>query len=197
MWWRALVAAGVAALLVACSEDDASEPTLVGGLAIQVCGDDPDWQRPVLDEHRAYVIAEPRYREFGARNYEQFEAHFWGVGHSASGAGAILEFSGMWNLPNEGKDFYRAALNRCFGDFDGDLAMRDEFLPLWLFEHEIVSAREVGEIIEVEVRPREAGVQIVALHLPGTIYGRDGDVVFVDSQGGVIAVFETIWSTAP
>lgn len=197
MLWRALVSAGVAALLVACSEDDALEPTPVGGLAIEVCGDDPEWQRPDFEEHRAYVIADPRYREFGARNVEQFEAHFWGVGHSASGAGVILEFSGMWNMPNEGKDFYWAALDRCFGDFDGDLEARDEYLPLWLFEHEAVSAKEDGETIEVEVRPREAGVQIIALHLRSSIYDRHGDVVFVDGEGRVIAIFETIWSTPP
>jgi hypothetical protein len=183
--------------LVACGEDDAPEATPEGGLAIQVCGDDPNWQRPPLEEHSAYVIADPRWLAFGPRNLEQFEAHFWGVGHSASGAGFILEFSGMWNLPNEGKDFYWAALDRCFGDFAGDLAARDEYLPLWLFEYEVVSAREAGGTIEVEIRPRETGVQIIALHLRGLIYGRDGDVVFVDGEGGVIAVLETIWSTPP
>jgi hypothetical protein len=173
MWWRALVAAGSAALLVSCGEDDAPEPTPMVGVAIQVCGDVPDWRRPPLDDHRAYVIADPRWRAFGARNLEQYEAHFWGAGHSASGAGFILEFSGMWNLPNEGKDFYRAALDRCFAD---SAIERDEYLPLWLFEHEIVSARESGGTIEVKVRPRETGVQIISLRLPGGIYGREQDI---------------------
>jgi len=192
MSWRALVSAGVAALLVACDEDDSLEPTPVGGLAIEVCGDDPKWQRPDFEEHRAYVIADPRYREFGASKYEQFEAHFWSVGHSASGAGTILEFSGMWNMPNEGRDFYWAAGDRCFTGPD-----RDEFLPVWLFEHEIVSAREVGSSIEVEVKPRETGVQIVSLRLPGLIYGRETDLVFVGADGAVIEEMTSIWSAPP
>jgi hypothetical protein len=192
-----LAAAGM--LLLACGgNDDAEKPALAPGeLAVRVCGDDPNWRRPTLEQQRAYVIADPRYREFGAGNAEQFEAHFWGAGHSASGAGFILEFSGMWSLPNEGKDFYWAAYDRCFGEFAGDMPARDQYLPLWLFEHEAVSAREDDGGIEVEVQPREAGVQIIAVHLRKLIYGRNGDVVFVDGEGLVIEELKSLWSTPP
>ena len=196
MLWRLLVLPMAAALIVACGgDDDAPDKNLApGGLAIKVCGDNAAWMRPSLEEQRAYVTADPRWRAFEARNREQFEAHFWGVGHSASGAGTILEFSGMWNLPNEGKDFYWDALHRCFDDPAVD---RDEYLPLWLFEHEIISAREQGETTEVAVRPRDAGVQIVALRLPGGIYGRETNVVFVDAEGDVIEKLDRLWSTPP
>lgn len=196
MLWRLLFLPMAAALLAACGgDDDAQELTLPpGALAFEVCGDDPAWLRPSLEEQRAYVIADPRWRAFGTRNREQFEAHFWSVGHSASGAGTILEFSGMWNLPNEGKDFYWDALHRCFND---PSVNRDEYLPLWLFEHEVISAREEGETIEVAVRPRDAGVQIVALRRPGGIYDREMDVIFVDAAGGLLEKLDSLWSTPP
>lgn len=189
MSWYAAIIAAVAALLIACSD----EQTLPeGGLTTRVCADEPGWERPALDEHRAHIVADPRYRAFGARNLEAFEAHFWSVGHSASGAGTILKFSGMWNMPNEGRDFYWGAGDRCFSRPD-----RDEYLPVWLFEHEIVSAREVSSTIEVEVKPRETGVQIVSLHLPERIYGREKDLVFVDAGGAVIEEMKSIWSAPP
>ena len=189
MWRSLAILSAIATLLVACGDE---QPISQGALDTRVCASDAGWQRPDLEEHRAYIIADPRYRAFDSRNLERFQAHFWSVGHSASGAGFILEFSGMWNLPNEGKDFYWSAGNRCF-----DVPDRDEYLPVWLFEHEIVGARQENSTIEVEVKPRGTGVQIVSLHLPGGFYNRDVEIVFVDSDGTVIEEMNTLWSTPP